>query len=99
VTSVAWVHKGVRTLLAVAPGLIVFVTTSDERGVAFAFAALCLSVPYGDQAFRPAHLVGSALASALLMPILPWLHHRPVVSRPSPSICRIRTGPCGPRSP
>jgi hypothetical protein len=56
----AWLHKSVRTLLVVAPGLGVFVGTGEPRGVLFAFAALCLSVPYGDRTFRPVHLAGCA---------------------------------------
>ena len=37
-----WLHKSVRTFLVVAPGLSFFVVTNDQRGVMFAFAALCL---------------------------------------------------------
>ena len=44
-----WLHKGVRTLIVVAPGLAVFSMTGNQLAVTFAFAALCLSVPYGDQ--------------------------------------------------
>jgi hypothetical protein len=40
----AWLFKGVRTLLSAAPGLTYFALTADGRGVALAFAALCLSV-------------------------------------------------------
>ena len=72
-----WLHKSVRTLLVVAPGLSVFVATGDQRGVMFAFAALCLSVPYGDRNFRSIHLAGCALASALLMPANVWLQYYP----------------------
>lgn len=72
-----WLHKSVRTLLAVTPGLVVFVSTGDQRGVMFAFAALCLSVPYGDLSFNPAHLAGCALVSALLMPAVFWLQFYP----------------------
>jgi hypothetical protein len=43
----------------------------------FAFAALCLSVPYGDRNFRPIHLAGCALVSALLMPATVWLQYYP----------------------
>src|SRR5262245_64149742 len=79
----AWLHKSARTLLAVAPGLIFFVNTGEPRGVMFAFAALCLSVPYGDHSFRPVHLAGCAVAgvahvlvsrSAILPPRVPtWV--------------------------
>ena len=74
-----WLFKGVRTLLSAAPGLLYFVVAGDERGVALAFAALCLSVPYNDPTFRPRHLAGAAVASAVLMPIFPWLHRRPAL--------------------
>ena len=72
-----WLHKSIRTLLAVAPGLSFFVTTGDQRGVTLAFAALCLSVPYGDRSFRPAHLAGCSLVAALLTPATVWLQHYP----------------------
>jgi hypothetical protein len=78
----AWLHKSVRTLLAVAPGLGVFVGTGEPRGVLFAFAALCLSVPYGDRAFRPVHLAGCALASGLFMPAAVWLQDHPALYVP-----------------
>ena len=42
-----------------------------------AFAALCLSVPYGDRSFRPAHLAGCSLVAALLTPATVWLQHYP----------------------
>jgi hypothetical protein len=32
-----WLHKSIRTLLAVAPGLSFFVTTGDQRGVTLGF--------------------------------------------------------------
>src|SRR5262249_51474957 len=38
------------------------------------FAALCLSVPYGDVSFRAHHLVAAAAASGLVMPVFVWLH-------------------------
>jgi hypothetical protein len=56
-----WLHKSARTFLAVAPGLVFFVSTRDQRGVMFASAALCLSVPYGNRSFRRAHLAGCQL--------------------------------------
>jgi NAD(P)H-dependent flavin oxidoreductase YrpB (nitropropane dioxygenase family) len=56
-------HGNVARLLVGAPSLGSFVGTGDPRGVIFAFAARCLSVPYGDWSFRPAHLAGCALAS------------------------------------
>jgi len=70
----AWVQKGIRTLLAVAPGLGFFVIKGDPLGVGFAFAALCLSVAYNDQTFRSIHLVSVAGAAAGLMPVAVWLH-------------------------
>jgi hypothetical protein len=72
-----WLHKSARTLLAVAPGLSFFVSTGEQRGVMFAFAALCLSVPYGDRSFRPVHLAGCALISGLLVPAAVWLQYHP----------------------
>jgi Fusaric acid resistance protein-like len=77
-----WLHKSARTLLVVAPGLGFFVSTGDERGVMFAFAALCLSVPYDDHDFRPLDLVGCALVSILLMPAVFWLQFYPVLYVP-----------------
>jgi Fusaric acid resistance protein family len=74
-----WLHKSARTLLVVAPGLVFFVSTGDQRGVMFAFAALCLSVPYGDHNFRPVDLVGCALVSILLMPAVFWLQSYPML--------------------
>jgi hypothetical protein len=44
-----WLHKSVRTFIVVAPGLGSLVATGDQRGVMFAFAALCLPVPHGDR--------------------------------------------------
>jgi Fusaric acid resistance protein-like len=79
VTGQAWVHKGIRTLLAVAPGLGFFVIKGDALGVGFAFAALCLSVAYNDQSFRPIHLVSMAGAAAGLMPVGVWLHEQAVL--------------------
>ena len=73
----AWLHKSARTLLAVVPGLVFFVSTGELRGVMFAFAALCLSALYGDRSFRPAHLAGCAVASGLLMPAAVWLQSHP----------------------
>jgi hypothetical protein len=78
----AWVHTSVRTLLVGAPGLESFVGTGEPRGVIFAFAARCLSVPYGDWSFRPAHLAGCALASGLLIPAVVWLQYHPVLYVP-----------------
>jgi hypothetical protein len=75
----AWLHKSARTLLVVAPGLGFFVSTGDQRGVMFAFAALCLSVPYGDRSFRPVHLAGCAAVSGLLMPAAVWLQYYPTL--------------------
>jgi len=72
-----WLHKSVRTLLVVVPSLSFFVTTGDQRGVMLAFAALCLSVPYGDRSFRPAHLAGCSLVAVLLTPATVWLQHYP----------------------
>ena len=72
-----WLHKSIRTFIVVAPGLSFFVATGDQRGVMFAFAALCLSVPYGDRSFRPAHLAGCSLVAALLTPATVWLQHYP----------------------
>jgi hypothetical protein len=71
----AWLHKSARTLLVVAPGLSFFVSTGEPRGVMFAFAALCLSVPYSDLGFRPVHLAGCALVSGLLLPAAVWLQY------------------------
>jgi hypothetical protein len=79
VAGQAWVHKGVRTLLAVAPGLGFFLIKGDPLGVGFAFAALCLSVAYNDQSFRPIHLVSMAGAAAGLMPVAVWLHEHAVL--------------------
>jgi hypothetical protein len=78
----AWLHKSARTLLAVAPGLGVFVSSGEQYGVMFAFAALCLSVPYSDRSFRLAHLAGCALVSALLMPAAVWLQYHPALYIP-----------------
>jgi hypothetical protein len=78
----AWLHKSARTLLVVAPGLSLFVSTGEPRGVMFAFAALCLSVPYGDRSFRPVHLAGCAVASGLLMPAAVWLQYHPMLYVP-----------------
>jgi Fusaric acid resistance protein-like len=47
--------------------------------VGFAFAALCLSVAYNDQSFRPIHLVCMASAAAGLMPVAVWLHEHAVL--------------------
>jgi Fusaric acid resistance protein-like len=74
-----WLHNSARTLLVVAPGLGFFVGTGDQRGVMVAFAALCLSVPYGDHNFRPVNLVGCALVSVLLMPAVFWLQSYPML--------------------
>jgi Fusaric acid resistance protein-like len=78
----AWLHKSVRTLLVVAPGLGFFVSSGEACGVMFAFAALCLSVPYGDRSFRPVHLAGCAVASGLLMPSVVWLQSHPALYIP-----------------
>src|SRR5262245_53722405 len=72
-----WVHKSVRTLLVVAPGLTFFISTGDQRGVMFAFATLCLSVPYGDRGFRPVHLAGCGLVCIPLLPVVFWLQFYP----------------------
>jgi hypothetical protein len=85
----AWLHKSVRTLLVVAPGLGVFVGTGEPRGVLFAFAALCLSVPYGDRTFQPVHLAGCAAASGLLMPATVWLQYHPVLYVPILAIAGV----------
>ena len=77
-----WLHKCVRTLLVVAPGLGFFASTGEVHGVMFAFAALCLSVPYGDRTFRPVHLAGCALASGLLIPAAVWLQYHPTLYLP-----------------
>src|SRR5262245_45030035 len=82
----AWLHKSARTLLAVAPGLVFFVSTGEPRGVMFAFAALCLSVPYGDHSFRPVHLAGCAVVSGLLMPATVWLQYHPALYVP---VCAV----------
>jgi hypothetical protein len=75
----AWLHKSARTLLVVAPGLTFFISTGDQRGVMFAFAALCLSVPYGDHGFRPVHLAGCGLVCILLLPAGFWLQFYPTL--------------------
>jgi hypothetical protein len=101
VTGQAWVHKGVRTLLAVAPGLGFFLIKGDPLGVGFAFAALCLSVAYNDQSFRPIHLVSMAGAAAGLMPVAVWLHEHAVLYVlgfalvGAGSMCFIRAANCG----
>jgi hypothetical protein len=77
-----WLHKSARTLLVVAPGLGFFVSTGDHRGVMFAFAALCLSVPYGDHDFRPVDLTGCALVCIVLMPAVFWLQSYPTLYVP-----------------
>jgi hypothetical protein len=61
-----WLHKSVRTLFVVAPGLGFFVSTGDQRGVMFAFAALCLSVPYGDHIHPDAPVDSSPATDAHL---------------------------------
>jgi Fusaric acid resistance protein-like len=78
----AWLHKSARTLLVVAPGLGFFVSTGDQRGVMFAFAALCLSVPYNDRSFRPVHLAGCAAVSGLFMLAAVWLQYYPTLYIP-----------------
>jgi hypothetical protein len=78
----AWVHKGARTLLAVAPGLSWFGSTGEPRGVMVAFAALCLSVPCGDRSFRPVHLAGCAVVSGLLLPAAVWRQSHPALYVP-----------------
>jgi hypothetical protein len=74
-----WLHKGVRTLIVVAPGLAVFLMTGNPLAVTFAFAALCLSVPYGDQNFRPAHLLCLAPLAAVFMVLAVWLQRHPIL--------------------
>jgi hypothetical protein len=78
VSEQAWIHKGIRTLLAVAPGLGFYLIRGDPLGVGFAFAALCLSVAYNDESFRPIHLVGMALVAAGLMPVAVWSHEQAI---------------------
>jgi Fusaric acid resistance protein-like len=85
----AWVHKSARTLLVVAPGLGFFAGTGDQRGVMFAFAALCLSVPYADRTFRPVHLAGCAVASGLLMPAAVWLQYHPILYVPTLALAGV----------
>ncbi|HEY2423763.1 MAG TPA: FUSC family protein [Chthoniobacterales bacterium] len=65
-----WLNKALRTLLTVAPGLAFFLIKGDPLGVGFAFAALCLSVPYNDQTFRPIHLFGMAASAGFLLPLV-----------------------------
>jgi hypothetical protein len=60
-----WLHKSVRTLLVGAPGLIFFVVTGDQRGVMFAFAALCLSVPCGDRFY--CILIGVSIGTMFML--------------------------------
>jgi len=60
-----WLHKSVRTLLVVAPGLIFFVAAGDQRGVMFAFAALCLSVPCGDRFY--CILIGVSIGTMFML--------------------------------
>ena len=84
-----WLHKGVRTLIVVAPGLAVFLMTGNPLAVTFAFAALCLSVPYGDKNFRPAHLLCLApLARSALAPLAAFaLHYNPLETAEARFLC------------
>jgi hypothetical protein len=85
----AWFHKSVRTLLVVAPGLGVFVCVGEQRGLIWAFAALCLSVPYGDRTFRSVHLAGCAVTSGLLMPAAVWAQYHPLLYVPVLAVAGI----------
>jgi hypothetical protein len=65
--------------MAVAPGLIWWSATGDLRGIAFAFPALCLSVPYGgDAGLRPLHMAAMAILAAVLLPGATWLEAHPL---------------------
>jgi hypothetical protein len=57
----------------------------------FAFAALCLSVPYGDQSFRPVHLAGCAVAAGLLLPAAVWPQYYPALYIPVFAVAGSRT--------
>jgi hypothetical protein len=62
----------------VAPGLFWWSVTGDVRGVAFAFPALCLSVPYSnDSGLRPLHMAVMAVLAAILLPGATWLEAHP----------------------
>jgi hypothetical protein len=56
--------------------------TGDATGVTFAFAALCLSVAYGDAGFTPRHLAIMAAFATLLLPGATWIEARPLVCVP-----------------
>ncbi|HUC18200.1 MAG TPA: FUSC family protein [Acetobacteraceae bacterium] len=78
-----WLQKAIRTGLAVAPGLSWWAAKGDVHGISFAFAALCLSVPYGDAKARPRHIAAMALLAAVLLPGTTWLEARPLACVPS----------------
>jgi len=78
-----WLQKAIRTGLAVTPGLSWWAAKGDVRGISFAFAALCLSVPYDDTKVRPRHIVVMALLAAALLPGATWLEAHPISCVPS----------------
>ena len=77
----AWLHKGVRTLIVVSPGLAVFLMTGNPLAVTFAFAALCLSVPYEKYALAVS--VRSALAPLAAFA----LHYDPLETAEARFLC------------
>ena len=72
-----WLQKAIRTVLAVLPGLGWWAATGNTQGVAFAFAALCLSATYGDAGMRIRHLAIMAILAAAALPGMTWLERRP----------------------
>ncbi|MBS0559121.1 MAG: FUSC family protein [Proteobacteria bacterium] len=78
-----WLQKAIRTVLAVSPGLGWWAAAGNSLGVAFAFAALCLSVTYGDKALRPRHLAALAFIAAAALPGMTWLEAHPLPCVPA----------------
>lgn len=79
----AWLQKAIRTGLAVSPGLTWWSQTGDAHGVAFAFAALCLSVMYNDGGLTPSGLAIVAVLAGSLLPGVTWLEAHPFACVPA----------------